>query len=260
VRWTGWLRVSRANPVRNPLCGSARSSLRHTKDGGRRSKSRGLARQEGEAAERNGAREEGATTWVATAMNEGYFGDARQARADAREALRLTSKGTVPMWAAQALALAGDVTGAEKLADELNRQLPLDTSVQKYWLPMIRANVALDLHNPDKAIDLLRIVSPYELGTFGFLNPIYTRGQAYLVQRNGSAAAAEFQKIIDHPGIVWAVPLGALAHLQLGRAYALQGDTAKARAAYQYFLRLWKDADPDIPILIAAKTEYAKLQ
>jgi len=193
-------------------------------------------------------------------MNEGYFGDARQARADAREALRLTSKGTVPMCAAQALALAGDVTGAEKLADELNRQLPLDTSVQKYWLPMIRANVALDLHNPDKAIDLLRIVSPYELGTFGFLNPIYTRGQAYLVQRNGSAAAAEFQKIIDHPGIVWAVPLGALAHLQLGRAYALQGDTAKARAAYQYFLRLWKDADPDIPILIAAKTEYAKLQ
>jgi eukaryotic-like serine/threonine-protein kinase len=225
---------------------------------GRRSKSRGLARQVGEAAERNGAREEGATTWVATAMNEGYFGDAGQARADARAALRPTSKGNVPVWAAQALALAGDVTGAEKLADELNKQLPLDTSVQKYWLPTIRANVALDLHNPDKAIELLRIVSPYELGTFGFLNPIYTRGQA--IQQNGTAAAAEFQKIIDHPGIVWAVPLGALAHLGLARAYAVQGDTAKSRAAYQDFLDIWKDADPDIPILQRAKAEYAKLQ
>jgi predicted Zn-dependent protease len=161
---------------------------------------------------------------------------------------------------AQALALAGDVTGAEKLADELNKQLPLDTSVQKYWLPTIRANVALDLHNPNKAIELLRIVSPYELGTFGFLNPIYTRGQAYLIQRNGTAAAAEFQKIIDHPGIVWAVPLGALAHLGLARAYAVQGDTAKSRAAYQDFLNIWKDADADIPILRRAKAEYAKLQ
>jgi DNA-binding winged helix-turn-helix (wHTH) protein/predicted Zn-dependent protease len=227
---------------------------------GRRSKARGLARQGGEAAERNGSMEEGATSWLATAMTEGYFGNTQQARADARAALRLTRKGYVPVWAAQALALAGDVTGAEKLAEESNRQLPLDTGVQKYWLPMIRANVALDFHNPDKAIELLHIVSPYELGTFGSLNPIYTRGQAYLMQRNGSAAAAEFQKIIDHRGVVWASPLGALAHLGLARAYALQGDTAKSRAAYQDFLTLWKDADPDIPILKQAKAEYTNLQ
>jgi len=174
--------------------------------------------------------------------------------------LRLTSKGYVPVRAAQALALAGDVTGAEKLADESNKQLPLDTGVQLYWLPMVRANVALDLHNPGKAIELLRIVSPYELGFFGYLNPIYTRGQAYLMLRNGRAAAAEFQKIIDHRGVVWAFPLGALAHLGLARAYALQGDTAGSRAAYQDFLTLWKDADPDIPILRQAKAEYAKLQ
>jgi tetratricopeptide (TPR) repeat protein len=227
---------------------------------GRRSKARGLARQGLVSAERSGAMEQGAKTWLVTAMTEGYFGNTEQARADVRSALRLNSKGYVPVRAAQALALAGDVTGAEKLADESNEQLPLDTGVQKYWLPMIRANLALDLHNPGKVIELLRIVSPYELGFFGYLDPIYTRGQAYLMQRNGSAAAAEFQRIIDHRGVVWAFPLGALAHLGLARAYALQGDTAKSRAAYQDFLTLWKDADPDIPILKEAKAEYAKLQ
>jgi len=227
---------------------------------GRRSKARDLARQGLESSELSGAMEEGAKTWLVTAMTEGYFGNTEQARVDVRAALRLTSKGYVPVRAAQALALAGDVTGAEKLADESNKQLPLDTGVQLYWLPMVRANVALDLHNPGKAIELLRIVSPYELGFFGYLNPIYTRGQAYLMLRNGRAAAAEFQKIIDHRGVVWAFPLGALAHLGLARAYALQGDTAGSRAAYQDFLTLWKDADPDIPILRQAKAEYAKLQ
>ena len=227
---------------------------------GRRNKARELARQRRESIERSVALEQIAGTWLATALTEGYFGNTQQARADAQAALRLTSKGQVPVWAAQALALAGDVTGAEKLVDESNKHLPLDTGVQKYWLPMIRANVALVLHNPEKAIELLRIASPYELGTFGFLNPIYARGQAYLIQRNGSAAAAEFQKIIDHRGVVEPIPLGALAHLGLARAYALQGDTAKSRAAYQDFLALWKDADPDIPIFKQAKAEYAKLQ
>src|SRR6266481_3559314 len=177
---------------------------------GRRNKARELARQRRESIERSVALEQIAGTWLATALTEGYFGNTQQARADAQAALRLTSKGQVPVWAAQALALAGDVTGAEKLVDESNKHLPLDTGVQKYWLPMIRANVALVLHNPEKAIELLRIASPYELGTFGVLNPIYARGQAYLIQRNGSAAAAEFQKIIDHRGVVEPIPLGAL--------------------------------------------------
>ena len=227
---------------------------------GRRNKVRELARQRRESIERSLALEEIANTWLVPALIEGYFGNTQQARADARAALRLTSEGYVPMRAARALALASDVTGAEKLVDESNKQLPLDTSVQKYWLPTIRANVALDQGNPGKAIELLRVVSPYELGAFGYLNPIYTRGQAYLMQRNGSAAAAEFQKIIDHRGIVWAMPLGALAHLGLARAYVLQGNTAKSRSAYQDFLTLWKDADPDIPILQQAQAEYAKLK
>jgi len=131
--------------------------------------------------------------------------------------------------------------------------------VQGMWVPMTRAAIALSHKNPAKAIELLRVVSSYELGTPRLL-PIYERGQAYLVLHNGSGAAAEFQKVIDHPGIVREFPVGALAHLGLARAYSLQGDTAKARAAYQAFLALWKDADPDIPILKQAKAEYAKLQ
>src|ERR1700746_640061 len=121
-----------------------------------------------------------------------------------------------------------------------------------------RATLALSHKNPAKAIELLGVMSPYELGTPRLL-PIYERGQAYLMLHNGSAAAAEFQKVIDHPGLVREFPVGALAHLGVARAYALQGDTAKSRAAYQDFLTLWKDADPDIPVLKQAKVEYAKL-
>jgi len=160
---------------------------------------------------------------------------------------------------ALALALAGDTEHAEKLTAELNKNFPLDTGVQRVWAPMIRGAIALSRKNPAKAIELLRVTSPYELGTPRLL-PIYERGQAYLMLHNGSAAAAEFQKVIDHPGIVREFPVGALAHLGAARAYALQGDTAESRAAYQDFLSLWKDADPDIPILKQVKAEYAKLQ
>jgi hypothetical protein len=127
--------------------------------------------------------------------------------------------------------------------------------------------MAIEHHDPSKAIDLLRAAAPYELGsTGGFpvlylaLYPIYVRGEAYLLLHQGSQAAAEFQKILDHRGIVWNEPIGALAHWQLGRAYVLQGDSAKAKSEYGVFLTLWKDADPDIPILKEAKTEYAGLQ
>jgi predicted Zn-dependent protease len=164
------------------------------------------------------------------------------------------------MMAARDLALAGDVNGAEKLAADLKQRFPLDTEVQRYWLPTIRAAAALDRKNGREAIEQLKVVSPYELGAIGWMEPVYLRGQAYLMVHDSGAAVAEFQKILDSRRIVEFNPVGVLAHLGLGRAYALQGDAAKARAAYQDFLTLWKDADPDVPILREAKAEYARLQ
>jgi eukaryotic-like serine/threonine-protein kinase len=134
--------------------------------------------------------------------------------------------------------------------------------VQFYYLPTIRAQIALNRNAASTAIEAIRSAAPYELGPHRAiaLYPIYARGEAYLAENQGSAAAAEFHKVLDHRGIVLNEPIGALAHLQLGRAHALEGDTAKARTAYQDFLALWKDADPDIPVLKQAKAEYAKLQ
>jgi predicted Zn-dependent protease len=165
--------------------------------------------------------------------------------------------------AALALARAGDTARAEKLAAELDKTFPLSTMVQRYWLPTIRAAVALERKDPNRAIELLQAASTVELGLPTnltiFLCPVYLRGEAYLMLHDGKAAAAEFQKFIDHRGVVINFPWGALARLGLARAYALQGDTAKARAAYQDFLTIWKDADPDLPVLKQAKAEYAKL-
>jgi eukaryotic-like serine/threonine-protein kinase len=162
------------------------------------------------------------------------------------------------------LARAGDTAGAEKLAAELDKTYPLDTLVQRNWLPTIRAAIALERKDPNRAIELLKDASAIELGQVTsltiFLCPVYVRGEAYLMLHDGNAAAAEFQKFIDHRGLVGNFPWGAIARLGLARAYALQGDTAKAKAAYQDFLALWKDADPNIPIFIAAKAEYAKLK
>jgi predicted Zn-dependent protease len=169
--------------------------------------------------------------------------------------------------AALALAYAGDEARAQALTDDLGKRFPEDAIVQFNYLPTLRAKLALSKGNFSEAIESLRAAMPYELGqttgsTYGWtaLYPVYARGEAYLAARQGSEAAAEFQKILDHRGIVLNEPIGALAHLQIGRAYAMQGDTAKAKAAYQDFLTLWKDADPDIPVLIAAKAEYAKLK
>ncbi len=139
-------------------------------------------------------------------------------------------------------------------------RFPLDTIVQSNYLPTIRAQLALSRHDYSQAINTLEAVVPYELGEAGGLYPVYVRGETYLAARQGREAAAEFQKVLDHRGVVGNEPIGALAHLGLARAYVLQCDTVKARAAYQDFLNLWKDADPDIPILIAAKSEYAKLK
>ena len=156
--------------------------------------------------------------------------------------------------------------GLEALADDLAKRFPEDTLVQFNYLPTIHAQVALTRNDSSKAIDALQAAAPYELGQPGYsvffvcLYPAYLRGNAYIAAHRGIEAASEFQKILDHRGLVLNSPIGALAHLQIARAYAMQGDTAKAKAAYQDFLTLWKDADPDIPIFIAAKAEYAKLQ
>jgi eukaryotic-like serine/threonine-protein kinase len=167
-----------------------------------------------------------------------------------------------------ALVLAGssDTKRAEALMQDLQKRFPFHTMVQSYWLPTIRAQIALANQQPRQAIDMLQAALPLELGqplsTQGpyCLYPVYVRGEAYLAAGQGGAAAAEFQKLIDHRGITWSCATGALARLGLGRAYALAGEKAKARAAYQDFLALWKDADPDIPVLKEAKAEYEKLQ
>jgi serine/threonine protein kinase/tetratricopeptide (TPR) repeat protein len=192
---------------------------------------------------------------------EAYFGEAQRGRADAKEAVPRAATGDFPQWAsALALAVAGDSKGAATLLDGLEKSVPLDTNFQHYWAPSVRAAIAMDNENPKKALELLLVTSPYELGTMGNMDPIYLRGNAYLKLGDGRAAAAEFQKIIEHPGIARTWPVGALAHLGLARAYRLQGDTNRARIAYQDFLTLWNDADPDIPALKQAKAEYARLK
>jgi len=153
--------------------------------------------------------------------------------------------------------LTGDAGRARTLADDLSKRFPGDTIVRFSYLPMLNAQLALHRGDALKAIEALQSTAPYELG--GDLHSVYARGEAYLAVHQGSEAAAEFQKIIDHRGIVVNAAIGALAHLGLARAYVLQGDTEKARTKYEDFLTLWKDADPDIPILKRAKAEYAKL-
>jgi tetratricopeptide (TPR) repeat protein/predicted Ser/Thr protein kinase len=191
------------------------------------------------------------------AVHEDLFGNTAEARRQAVAALALSTDRDAKCEATQALAAAGDSAKAQSLADDLAKRYPNDTLVQSIYLPTIRAQLSLDHKNTSKAIEALQVAAPYELAS---LYTVYVRGEVYLAARQGSEAAAEFQKILDHRGIVLNAPIGALAHLQIGRAYAMQGDTAKARAAYQDFLTLWKDADPDIPILKEAKSEFAKLQ
>ena len=205
------------------------------------------------------------------AMREALFGNALAARQRAGDAVELSKSRDVEYGAAFALALSGDSSRSQGLTEDLSRRFPEDTIVRFTYVPTIRALVALNHSQPSKAIELLQTAISYEGGTpieggsefllgAGSLYPAYVRGLAYLASHHGAEAAAEFQKILDHRGIVISDPIGALAHLQLGRAYALSGDKTKAKSAYQDFLTLWKDADPDIPIFKQAKAEYAKLQ
>ena len=229
---------------------------------GRMLKARSLAEMAVDSAKHANAPQSAADSKASEALQEAEIGNRGQAQQLAREALALSTAREVRAVAALALARAGDPAQAEKLLQELDREYPLDTMMQNYTLPTIRAAVELERNNPAIAIDILKIALPYEEGfdAFGSLYPAYVRGEAYLKAGQGQPATMEFQKMIDHPGIMENFVTGALAHLQLGRAQAMNGDKDAARKSYQDFLILWKDADPNIPILKQAKAEYAKLQ
>ena len=246
--------------------------------GGHLGKARELTKRSVDSAIRADSKETGAIWQENAALREAAFGNAAEAKRGAAAGLKLApaSQG-VENEAALAFAMAGDTARAESLAQDLNKRFPLDTQMQSLWLPAIRAQLALNRKNPPVVLNTLQVAAlPIELGAISFINqvsclyPTYIRGQAYLAAGQGTQAAAEFQKILDHSGIVWNCWTGALAHLGVARANALQAKTSqgadtdaarvRALAAYKDFLTLWKDADPDIPILKQAKAEYARLQ
>ena len=241
-------------------------SMQSDTDGyyGRMSKARDFSRQAVASAIRGDAKETAGSWEVNAALREAEVGNGALAKQGAGAALALSPGRDVKVIAALTLARIGDARRAQTLAEELEKNYPTNTLLKVYWLPSIHAAAEISKGNPSQAIVDLEATTPYELGLAGtfinYLYPAYVRGQAYLLAHNGAAAAAEFQKLLDHKGIVQNFVTGSLAHLQLGRAYAMSGDTAKAKAAYQDFFTLWKNADPDVPILKQAKAEYAKLQ
>jgi len=244
---------------------------------GHLAKARELTKRAVDSAIRADSKETGAKWKAIAAQREAAYGNAKEARQKAAEALKLAPAGQgVESEAALALAMVGDTARAESLAQDLAKRSPLDTQMQLLWLPAIQAQLALDRKNRSAALNTLQVASAIELGNISSalnvscLYHVYIRGEAYLEAGQGRSAAAEFQKILDHGSIVWNCWTGALANLGVARANALQtrtsqgadADAARVRAlaAYKGFLTLWKDADPDIPILKEAKAEYAKLQ
>jgi hypothetical protein len=245
--------------------------------GGHLAKARELTKRAVDSAIRADSKETGAIWQAIAAQREAAYGEPAAARQTAAWALKFapTSQGA-EVEAALAFAMASDTARAESLAQSLGKRFPLDTQMQSLWLPAIEAQLALDKKNATSALNTLQAATPIELGAISFLANasclyhVYVRGEAYLAAGQGRAAAAEFQKILDHSGIVWNCWTGALAHLGVARANALEAQTShgadsdaarvRALAAYKDFLTLWKDADPDIPILKEAKAEYMKLQ
>ena len=230
---------------------------------GRLKEARGLNDRAARLAQQYSLKENAAMVRTFLAQTEAEFGNVPAARQDAAAALKLAGSGPVMGMAGLAFALAGDAAQAQPLLSEVEKRYPDDTLIRAVWLPTARAAIELSRDNPAKAIELLQSATQYEFGEnpggSGFL-PNYVRGEAYLRARQGKEAAAEFQKILDRRGVDALSPLYPLAHLGLARAAALAGDTATSRKAYQDFLALWKDADPDIPVYREAKAEYSKLQ
>lgn len=233
---------------------------------GRLTKARVFTNRAVSSAERAEEKETAATYEAGAAVREALFGNTADARQRVASALGLSTGRDVQYGAAFALALTGNSSRAQILADDLAERFPEDTIVQFNYLPALNGQLAISRNEVSKAVEILQAAVPYELGQSGIggiplaMLPAYVRGEAYLIAHRGPEAAAQFQSLLDQRGVVQNEPIGAVAHLQLGRAYAIQGDTAKAKAAYLGFLTLWKDADPDVPILKQAKAEYAKLQ
>jgi len=228
---------------------------------GRMEKARDLSRRAVDSAVRADSKEVGAVWITFQGLREAEVGNGAAAQLSTTRGLALAPGRYVKVLASLALARGGDAAKAKALLDAAEKAEPTNTLLKVYWFPLIDAAIDMDQSAPDRAILALEPVLPYELGgNIGWIYPAYIRGQAYLAQKNGSAAAAEFQKLIDHPALLGNGLLGPLAHLQIARAFAMSGDSEKAKGAYQDFLGLWKNADPDLPILKAAKAEYAKLQ
>ena len=234
---------------------------------GRLGGARRLSQRAIESARGSESKETAAAWRMNAALREAEFDNVARSRQEIAPALAEGPTRDVSVLAALAFSRIGDINSAERMARDLAERFPLNTAINRYWLPAIYASIEIRRDNLAKALEDLRTTSLYELGSplpqfevGGSLYPVYIRGQIYLSLHQGKEAAAEFQKFLEHRGVALNSPLGALARLQLGRAYALQDKTVQSRAAYQDFFRLWKDADPDIPILIAAKAEYAKLK
>lgn len=234
---------------------------------GHLAQARELSQRALDSAQRADEKETAAKRGLNDALREAEFGNPAPARNRTSDALALSSAASVRILAALVLARTGDTDRSQKMVEELQKQNPLNTKINVYWEPVIRGAIEISRKNPRKAIEILQTTVPYELGVPGplpgigaLLYPAYLRGQADLMLGEGSAAAAEFQKFLDNRSIVINSPLAALARLELARSYVMEHDATKAKAAYQDFLTLWKDADPDIPVLKQAKVEYAKLR
>jgi eukaryotic-like serine/threonine-protein kinase len=228
---------------------------------GRLKQARQLSTQAVELLESHNIRELAAADRAGEAEIDTLYGNISEGRRGASEALGIYPGVGARSSAAWVFAATGDSPQSEKLLDALARESPDDTLQNALILPDVRSEIELNLGRPERVLDLLRPAIPYEFSrtTLGLV-AIYTRGRAYLKMKQGNAAASEFQKILDHQGLAAGSPFYPLARLGLARAYSLTGDKDKSRAAYQDFLALWKDADPDIPVLKEAKAEYAKLQ
>jgi tetratricopeptide (TPR) repeat protein len=227
-----------------------------------------LSRSAVDAAQQAAHRERAGMFETGAALREAFFGNAVAARARANAALLLSNDREVEYGAGLALAISGDASQSSNLARDLEKRFPEDTSVRFSYLPALHAMIALNQGQPSKALEFLQPAAPYELGShrssfsglFGNLYPSYVRGEAYLAAHRGVEAVAEFRRIREHRGIVVSDPIGALASVQLARAYLMAGDRTHAKFAYDDFLKLWKDADPEIPLLKQVKYEYAKMR
>jgi serine/threonine protein kinase/tetratricopeptide (TPR) repeat protein len=234
---------------------------------GRLANARKLSQRAIDSARANDSKETAAAWRMNAALREAEFQNVSRSRQQIGPALAEAPTRDVTVLAALAYSRIGDIEAATRIAHDLVLHFPLNTAINRYWLPTIYASLEITRHDPAKALEDLQTTMPYELGSplpqfeaGGSLYPVYVRGEAHLLLHQGKEAAAEFQKFLDRRGVAVSCPLAVLARLQLGRAYALQGDSVRSRAAYQDFFTAWKEADPDIPILVMAKSEYAKLK